>query len=267
MVFGLVASKAKKQTKKNAEMLDAASKAHFYRRVQFRANAVKELKEVHPDLVFLMNEQSHQFAGFAKKSDTFITGLLYDKQLPDLFDLEENFKENPAAEGFASRAMQFVEDVRSAKAPRPYNWMTRTTMADGYSYEDNLFPYEIRLYKNDRIVGRSGKFSPKPTGYFEDILRTHIIHDLKGATVSTFKVAIHVTNFGEMGKQLVSYAYQDTPRRDITQNYKHFNSVRRMFLPFLEAIEESLTSEDGKDDIFSPREEDIDDEKIGLPAA
>jgi hypothetical protein len=266
MVFGLFSSAAEKRKQKNVKMLETASKAHFFRRIQFRANAENGLREKFSDIVLLMNEQSEHFAGYSKDSSTLITGMLYDRQLPSLFDLKEKFTEDPSSEIFAFHVGTFMEEMQNAKGPNSYNWMTRTEMADGYAYEDNLFPYEIRLYKNDKIVGRSGTFAPKSVGYFDDILKTHIIHALRGSTVSTFKAEIHVTNYGECGTKSVPYVYNDTPRRDITQNYEHFDSIRCMFLRFLVAIEEDLISEDGKKGIFAPSETDIDDAKIGLPA-
>lgn len=263
-MFDIFSSPESRKKKKNYKLLSKAEHFHLQKKIEFRHGLVNKLKFLHPSIVVLINTQSPYFFGYEKDERIFITGRLHDDELPSIFELRELVEKND----FDERVREFVSKVNGYQMPRAYSRMTNTHMhmGEGYSYEVDLFPCEIRLSKNDNVIARSGLFSPKKKGYFDKILYENVVEDISGTGISRINLSILVTNYGELNWDEVTYVYEDHPRKSTNQNMEHYTKVCSLFAPFLNEIEVDITDPFERDMVYGPSDEDLDDTLLGLPA-
>ena len=143
---------------------------------------------------------------------------------------------------------------------------------DGYCYCCEHPPIEIRLKKNGRVIARSGPYSPKHKGYFNEALYRNVVEDITGTGVSTLSVSIWYWTGGSSEEDLETfYVYEDQPRATVGPNIDHYTKVCSLFTPLLCEIEEDILSKNinGSDYLeYSDEgtEENSDDTLLGLPA-
>ncbi len=257
-------------------MLEEAKTALETKKIEFRENAISKLTFLYPDVKFCMNFQSMKFAAFSATKDSLITGSFMDGFLPDLLDLEEVFHDAR----FEESVKTFRNGVSSFTFPKPVlidgqrrkfsklqfeSFLDSESAKVGYSVSNQYErAYEIRLYKNDKIVGRTSKFSPKPEGYLAEKVYKHVVQDLNGPGVSCFSIDLGVYTAGTVGRTRVDFLYLDSPRKTEGQSRDHYLGVCSQFLPFLNEIENHVVDRSDVDYIFGPDEEDLDDKAIGL---
>ena len=261
-MFNFIPNPELRKRKRKKVLLSKAEHVYSHKKLEFRHGLVNKLKFLHPSIELLINTQSPYFFGYKKDERIFITGRLDDSDLPDIFDLREQIE----LDDFEEHVREFIGKVHSYKMPRAYNRMVHTYMGEGSGYEIDLFPCEIRLSKNDKIIARSGLFSPKKKGYFDEILYENIVEDTAGSGVSSLSLAILVTNYGELNWDEVTYVYQDPPRKSVSQNIEHYIKICSLFTPFLNEIEIDITDPSERDMVYGPSDEDLDDTLLGLPA-
>ena len=263
MLFNLFTNPEERKKKKNQALLLMAENVYLQKKLEFRRGLVNKLKFLHPSIEILINTQSPFFFGYKKDERIFVTGRIDDNELPSIFRLREQVNQN----NFHERVRDFVSKVNGYSMPQgEHHRMSYSYIGEGFSYETDLFPCEIRLLKNDKIIARSGLFSPKLKGYFDEALYKNIVEDTSGSGISRLSLAILVTNYGEVNWDEITYIYEDQPRKSTNQNIEHYTKVCALFIPFLNAIEVDITDQFVRDMVYGPSDEDLDDTLLGLPA-
>jgi len=261
-MFSMFFNSDLRRRKRNERLLAKAEDAYKLKKLEFRHGLLNKLKFLYPNIEILINNQSPCFFGYKKDDQTFITGRLDDSGLPSMLDLRESIDDSDFEEQF----YKFIQNVNSYSGPRPYNRLAYVEVGEGYGYECDLLPCEIRISKNDKIIARSGIFSPKHKGYFDEILYKNVVEDTTGTGISNLKLSILVTNYGELLWDDITHVYADHPRASTNQNIEHYTKVCSLFTPFLKAIELDITDPSQRNMVYGPSDEDLDDKLLGLPA-
>lgn len=226
---------------------------------------------------FAITMHSNNFFGFSKEGDKLISGQFLDEYLPNITEVDQYVDDID----FEQRIDTFISEVNNyrpsshiPKDRRNYEMYARDSLKrlveseagkDGYETQrGHFYTHEVRLYKNDNIIGRTGEFSPKPSGYLREIIYKNVIQDLRGgAGVSKISISIGYHNAGEIFSNEVSYFYHDSPRKEESQSSDYYLKFCSQFIPFLNSIECSANKESYES--FGPGEEYTNDEAIGLP--
>ncbi len=264
MVFGIFASSESKRLKRSQALLKGARQAHEIKRLQFRKNLYDKLTFMYPSIKIVMNTQSPFFLGYRQEGHVFVTGRFDDSRLPSIYDLEQNIE----ASTFERDVNEFISSMQAYKMRNPCARMMRSsTIGEGYCFEETLYPCEVRLVKNGKAIARSGIFSPKHKGYFDEEIYKHVVEDTNGGPhgISKVSLSVLITNHGETCRDEVTLNYHDNPRKSVSQNTDHYVEVCSMFTPFLREIETSITDSKMREMLWYPSDEDLDDTKIGLP--
>jgi hypothetical protein len=246
MRFFLTAQeRTKKRNEKKVAELALAVDA---RKKVFRGNAISKLTFLYPDMEFAIGMTSDQFAGYSHKSSTFVTGEFFDKFLPTVSRLRGLVEQ----EDFDTHADEFARDIKDltfeinsefssdflrqdhVKRMRQY---LHSNGDRGYIYDERFYPYDVRIKKNGRLVGRSTTHSPKPVGYFAEKIYEHVVEDIRGSMVSNFTIELFLWNYGDLIEQEIAFSYVDMPRKSASQMRDHYTKTCAQFTPFLQAIE------------------------------
>lgn len=274
-MIGLFSSSTSKIKKKNDALLKKARLALDVRKAEFRNNAVSKLKFLHPDMQFCANIQDADFFAYSAEHDRFEYGRFLDRYLPSLLELEDHAEESE----FDQKICIFLKDIQTYVAqpdesvPERYKkyaeWNFKNTVekfgSSGYILGDESYvPFDIRLYKNERIFARSTTAKPKGSGYFSEKLYKNIVEDIQGAAghVSTIKLEIVFTNWGSFISKRTCFTYIDPPRKIQSASRDHFITVCSQFSPFLSAMEHYLVRRSKEDHFRDFGDED--DRYLGL---
>lgn len=269
-MLGLFQSAQARLLRKRKALLENAKLVLEARKIGFRENAISKLTFLYPDVQFAANLQSDEFAAYSKEKNELKIGYFMDNHLPSLLELEESLER----ENFEALVQSFLSEVKYySPSSRPYSFDRNSNRAKvGYEINpinrNGACAFEIKLHKNDEIIGRTSQFYPKPEGYLAEKVYEHVVQDLAGSGVSKFTIDIGVSPFGTCDPDYrcqINYFYLDHPRRAESQSRDHYLRVCSQFLPFLNAIEQHVL--DSSDVEFMYVQEDPDglnDREIGL---
>lgn len=242
-------SSQERARKRNEKVIFQLAQAVEARKATFRENALSKLTFLYPDMKFAMAMTSSQFAGFSQKESVFVVGEFLDEYLPDLSrfrQLSQDIDFDKHAAEFARdiRDLTFESDLTEAIARRLHEQKVKDFLrrnADiGYTFRDDFFPYDIRLRKNGRVVGRSSSQRPKQIGYFAEKAYEHVVEDICGTGVSNFSIELLLWNYGDLIKREIAFIYVDPPRKSASQMREHYIKTCSHFVPFLQEAERFL---------------------------
>ena len=265
-----------RQIRQNKKQLDRAISILEERKFGFRNNAVSKLSFIYPDMKFAICMTSKVFAGYSKDRNQCISGEFLDEFLPSISVLRRLV----GTEEFEHSFISFIQNVQHLR----YEGVSPEKQGEGYSksydldihrayirkygdqgfnYNEQYFPYDVHILKNDRIVGRFAAHSPKHMGYFSERVYESIIQDTQGKGVSVFSIELHLWNFGDLWRRRIDFVYSDPPRNSQTQMRDHLMKTCAQFLPFLQVIEEHLSSPELREEIGGLGSE-MSDRDLGL---
>jgi len=94
----------------------------------------------------------------------------------------------------------------------------------------------------------------------------NVIQDTNGNSSGISKITLKLllTNWGEVAEVEIFFIYSDTPRKTEGQSSDHYTTVCSQFTPFLQSIEGNVVSQEYRELIFGPGEEELNDSAIGL---
>jgi hypothetical protein len=241
---------AQERTKKrNEKHIAQLKRAVDVRKAEFRNNAISKLTFLYPDMEFAMGMTSDQFAGYSPKENIFVSGEFLDQYLPEVSRitdraLDADFEKHAGAFARDIRSLTFESDLPEAVERRVHERNVKDFLSrradHGYTFDDRFFPYDIRIKKNGRVIGRSSSQSPKPIGYFAEKSYAHVVEDTHGTGVSNFSIELLLWNYGDLIEQEIAFIYIDTPRKSVSQMRDHYIKTCAQFVPFLQAAERFL---------------------------
>lgn len=198
---------------------------------------------------FAISMTSPKFAGFSRDKELFIFGEFLDWYLPDIEDLRDHISDSDFPERSKDFKNKIIDLTFSSDLPDPgqrrfeerriRDFLNRVSDR-GYTFSERFFPYDLRMLKNDIVIGRSTTKSPKPTGYFSEKTYAHVVEDIGGTGVSNPTIELHLWNGLDLTTQEIAFVYIDPPRRSSTQIRDQHLKLCSQFIPFLKAVEEYL---------------------------
>lgn len=248
-LIGIISSSPVRARKRNEKQIGRLVQAVEARKATFRLNAISKLTFLYPDMEFAMGMTSDQFAGYSQKQNIFVSGEFFDQYLPDISRIQErvedsSFEKHAAAFAQDIRGLTFKSDLPGATERRIHEQRIKEFLyrnSDrGYTFSDSFFPYDMRIRKNGKVIGRSSSQSPKPIGYFAEKAYEHVVEDTRGTGVSNFSIELLLWNCGDLTEQQIAFVYIDTPRKSVSQMRDHYIKTCSQFVPFLQAIERFL---------------------------
>lgn len=247
--MNIFSSSQQRKLKRNRKQFERLVKALEIRKATFRDNALSKMTFLYPDMQFAMGLTSANFAGYSPQENLFVVGEFLDEYLPDRFELEDRVNDEDFelhAEKFARDTRDFVyeSDLEDAQDRRldekdTMDFLMRTG-DQGYIYSEIWSPYDIRIRKNGRVIGRSSSQSPKPIGYFAEKAYEHVVEDLEGTGVSNFSIELLLFGNCDLIEREIAFIYIDPPRKSVSQNQDHYLKTCAQFMPFLQAAERFL---------------------------
>lgn len=273
-MFRIFQSPEERLKKRNENIFKSVKAEHARKKREFRQNLLNKMNFLNPKMVLMMNSQSDVFFGYSSQSEEFFYGKFYDSLLGDLFDLEQKLGNTD----FEVHVRSFMSGMQLGNAKRDIEklvaelfYTNRAIHENGYFISSMYPPIEIRIMKNDKVIARSGSFSPKHKGYFKEVLYQNVVEDTAGTGVSTVVVSFGLWNGGETVVMKTFFVYEDQPRATVGPDIEHYVKVCLLFTPLLEEIEQDILSKNiNYADYLSAgmngMDDEVDDTLLGLPA-
>lgn len=255
--MNIFSSPRNRKLKRNRKQFERLVKSLEARKAAFRENALSRMRLLYPDMQFAIGLTSANFAGYSPQENLFVVGEFFDRYLPDQFRLEDLLNDDDFemhAEKFARDIRDFVyeSDLEDAGDRRLDEKDTKEFLrkegAQGYTYSEIWSPYDIRIRKNGRVIGRSSSQSPKPIGYFSEKVYETIVADLNGPGVSNFSIELLLWGNCALSEREIDFIYIDPPRKSVSQSHDHYLKTCAQFMPFLQAAERFLHDPDWQEE-------------------
>jgi hypothetical protein len=273
-MFGIFQLPEERLKKRNEAILKRVKAEHARKKHEVRQNLLNKMNFLNPKMVLMKNSQSDVFFGYDSQSEEFSYGKFYDALLGDLFDLEQNLEDTD----FEDHVRSFMSGMQLENVERDIEklvaglfYTSRAVQEGGYFISSEHPPIEIRIMKNDKVIARSGPFSPKHKGYFKEALYQNVVEDTAGTGGSKVVVSLGLWNGGETVVMKTFYVYEDQPRATVGPDIEHYVKVCSLFTPLLEKIEQDILSKninyaDYLHAGMNGMDDEVDDTLLGLPA-